>query len=172
MSDKVLVTYASKHGATAEIGAKIAGILKQEGLDVDVMPVKKVGDVSSYRAVVLGSAAYIGQWRKEAVMLLATQEKQLSEMPTWLFYSGPAGEGDPVELLNGRIFPDKLKPVIDRIKPKDTAVFGGDVRPEKFGFFEKRIIRMVKSAEGDFRDWDAITGWAKGIAVELKQEEK
>ena len=30
----------------------------------------------------------------------------------FLFYSGPAGKGDPVKLLDGRIFPGNLKPTL------------------------------------------------------------
>ena len=60
MSDKVLVTYASKHGATAEIAEKIGGILREAGVDIDIMPVKQAKDPSAFGAVILGSAAYIG----------------------------------------------------------------------------------------------------------------
>ena len=37
---KVLVAYASKHGATAEITEKIGQVLRESGLQVDVSPVK------------------------------------------------------------------------------------------------------------------------------------
>ncbi len=169
MEGKILVAYASKHGATAEIAEKIAEVLKASGIDADLKPAKEAGDVAHYAAVVLGSAAYIGQWRKEVVKILTEQEEKLALRPVWLFYSGPSGEGDPVELLKGRIFPDKLKAVVERIKPVDTKVFHGDIRPEKFGPFERWIIKTVKSPVGDFRDWDAITAWAKQIAAELQK---
>jgi len=102
MSDKVLVTYASKHGATAEIAEKIGGILKEAGIDIEIMPVKQAKDPSAYGAVVLGSAAYIGQWRKDAVKYLKVNAASLGQRPVWLFYSGPAGEGDPVQRPGGR----------------------------------------------------------------------
>jgi menaquinone-dependent protoporphyrinogen oxidase len=51
----------------------------------------------------------------------------------------------------------------------ETKVFHGDVRPEKFGPFERWIIKNVKSPVGDFRDWGAITGWAGQIAAELRK---
>ncbi len=34
---------------------------------------------------------------------------------------------------------------------------------------EKWMIKKVKAPIGDFRDWDAITAWAKAIADKLKQ---
>lgn len=169
MSDKVLVAYATKYGATAEIAEKIGEGLRQAGLTVDVLPVKQVSNPKDYSAVVLGSAAYIGQWRKEAVKFLKNNVTLLAERPVWLFVSGPAGEGDPVKLLEGRIYPKGMQPVIDGIKPRDITVFHGVINNDKLNFLEKRMLKMVKSPDGDFRDWDAIAAWAAKIAEELKK---
>jgi len=70
MDEKVLVTYASKYGATAEIAEKIGEVLRQAGLQTDILPVKSIRDLTQYNAVILGSAVYIGQWRKDAVKFL------------------------------------------------------------------------------------------------------
>ena len=164
MDKKVLVAYASKYGATAEIAEKIGEVLKQEGLQADVLPVKSVKNLAEYGAVVLGSGVYIAMWRKEAANFLKANEKLLTEKPVWLFSTGPGGEGDPVQLLKGWRFPKGLQPVIERIKPRDTAVFGGNVDAKKMNFIEKWMIKNVKSPVGDFRDWNAITKWAKDIA--------
>ena len=96
-------------------------------------------------------------------------EKILAERPVWLFSSGPAGEGDPVELLQGWTFPDGLQPIAERIQPRDIAVFHGDVDVEKVNFIERAMIKNVESPVGDFRDWEAITAWATEIAQVLKQ---
>ena len=60
MEIRVLVTYASKYGATAEIAEKIGQVLRQAGLQADVLPVNRVNDLTPYKAFVLGSAAYMG----------------------------------------------------------------------------------------------------------------
>ncbi len=96
---KVLVTYGTKHGATAEIAERIAQVLRQAGLHTDVLPTDRVSNLRSYKAVVLGSAVYVGLWRKKASKFLKTNEEALAGLPVWLFSSGPTGEGDPVALL-------------------------------------------------------------------------
>lgn len=169
MDRQVLVAYATKYGATAEIAQKIGEALRQAGLPADVLPADRVGDLSAYQAVVLGSAVYIGQWRKEAVKFLTANETALAEKPVWLFSSGPTGQGDPVELTQGWRFPGKLQPIADRIKPRDIALFHGVLDGDKLNFIEKWMIKNVKAPIGDFRDWKVITSWAAAIADELKK---
>jgi menaquinone-dependent protoporphyrinogen oxidase len=171
MDKQILVAYATKYGATAEIAEKIGEVLRQAGLDAAVLPVGRASgrsDLSAYQAVVLGSAVYIGQWRKEAVKFLKANEEVLAERPVWLFSSGPTGEGDPVELTQGWRFPGKLQPIADRIQPRDIAVFHGSVDANKLNGIERWMLKNVKAPAGDFRDWEAITSWAKAIADELQ----
>lgn len=168
MDGKVLVAYGTKYGATAEIAERIGQVLRQAGLDAEVLPAERVGDVQAYQAVVLGSAVYIGQWRKQAAAFLKANEQALAGRPVWLFSSGPTGEGDPVALTQGWRFPTGLQPVADRIGPRDIALFGGSASAQKMNFIEKWLLKNVKAPAGDFRDWDAITAWATAIADALK----
>jgi menaquinone-dependent protoporphyrinogen oxidase len=112
---------------------------------------------------------YVGRWRKEAVRFLKANEDNLAKRPVWLFSSGPTGEGDPVELLQGWRFPDAQQAIADRIGARDIAVFHGNADPKKMSFIERQMIKMVKAPAGDFRDWEAITSWATGIAGALKE---
>jgi menaquinone-dependent protoporphyrinogen oxidase len=170
MDTQVLVAYATKRGATAEIAERIGQVLRQAGLRADVLPAERVADLSPYKAVILGSAVYIGQWRKEAATFLKTNEKTLAERPVWLFSSGPTGEGDPVQLLQGWRLPKAQQLVADRIRPRDVAVFHGALDPKKMNLIERWMIKNVKSPVGDFRDWDAIGAWAKAISDALLRE--
>jgi menaquinone-dependent protoporphyrinogen oxidase len=166
---KVLVAYGTKYGATAEIAERIGQVLDQAGLSTDVLPANKVSNLEAYQAVVLGSAVYVGAWRKEAVNFFKANEAVLATKPVWLFSSGPTGEGDVEELLQGWRFPGKLQPIADRIQPRDIAVFHGNADPEKMGRIERWMIKQVNAPSGDFRDWDAITAWATGVASALKE---
>ncbi|MGQ9516707.1 MAG: flavodoxin domain-containing protein [Anaerolineae bacterium] len=168
MPQKVLVAYGTKYGATAEIAGRIGNILQKAGWAVDVLPAGKASDISLYNAMVLGSAVYAGSWRKDAAQLLTKHEKALSERPVWLFSSGPTGSGDPVTLLNGWSLPDALRPVAERIHVRDIAVFHGALDMQKLNFAERFLIRGIKAPAGDFRDWNAITAWAEGIAKALQ----
>lgn len=170
MGNQVLVAFATKYGATAEIAEKIGQVLRQVGLSVDVLPVERASNLSPYKAVVLGSAVYIGRWRKEAVKFLKVNENMLTERQVWLFSSGPTGEGDPVGLLNGWHFPNAQQPIVDRIQPRDIALFHGNVDIKKLNPIEKWMLNNVKSPVGDYRDWDEITAWAADVGKTLKEK--
>jgi len=170
MEIRVLVASATKYGATAEIAEKIGEVLRQAGLQADVLPAENVSDLTQYGAVVLGSAVYIGKWRGEAAKFLENNEKALAGLPVWLFSSGPTGEGDAVELMKGWSFPEAQQEVADRIGPRDVVVFHGALDSKKLSLPEKLILKGVKAPVGDFRDWDAIASWAAAITETLKKE--
>jgi menaquinone-dependent protoporphyrinogen oxidase len=163
----VLVTYASKYGSTAEIAEKIGETITNKNFHVDVLEVRQVADLKKYGAVVLGSAVYIGRWRKDAVRFMKIHEKELSEKKVWIFSTGPTGKGDPVQLLEGWDFPESLKPVAEKIQPRDITVFHGAVDTEKLSRLHKYMVGKVKAPVGDFRDWKRIVEWAENITKVL-----
>jgi menaquinone-dependent protoporphyrinogen oxidase len=170
MTQRILIAYATKYGSTAGIARKIGDVLQAAGLTVDVQPADAVRDIAPYDAVILGSAVYAGQWRKEAVTLLEKQEQALAERPVWLFSSGPTGEGDPVEQMKGWTFPEAQRPIADRIRPRAIAFFHGDIDMDKLNFGEKLLVKGIRAPTGDFRDWEMITAWAQDVAEALKQK--
>lgn len=156
----VLVTYASKHGSTAEIAGHIAARLRQMGEDAEVRPVEAVEDLNPYVGVVIGSAVYFGSWMKEATAFVATQHDALTARPVWLFSSGPTGETPQPD-------PKQVTELKAAIRPRDHRMFGGALERHKLSLPERVIIKGVKAPEGDFRDWAEIDAWAETIAHEL-----
>ena len=172
MDRSVLVTYGSKYGATKEIAERVGDVLRQTGMQVDVLAVDVIRDLGPYQAVILGSALYVGKWHKGAAAFLRANEAGLMDRPVWMFSSGPTGEGDPFELVEGKSLPADLQPIADRVQPRDIAVFHGFIDPEKVNLVEKWAIKsLVKKPFGDFRDWNAIVAWSIEIADALRDGE-
>jgi menaquinone-dependent protoporphyrinogen oxidase len=171
---RILVAYATKHGATEGIAARIGAALAAAGHDPDVRDADGITDVSGYGAFVLGSASYIGHWRKEALALARRLEAEAGERPIWLFSSGPLG--DTAGAHQGRDKRDEAEPqdlpdLVAQLQPRDHRVFFGALDPDSLSLLEKAMRKLPAGKallpEGDFRDWEDIDAWAAGIADEL-----
>ncbi|MFL5679895.1 MAG: flavodoxin domain-containing protein [Chloroflexota bacterium] len=159
---RVLVAIASKHGATMAIGNSMAQQLRSAGFDTFVAPVDSVDDVGEFDAVILGSAVYAGHWVGAARDFVEGNSAALASRPVWLFSSGPLGDppkpvDDPVDAAH----------TAARIGARGHRVFGGRIDPKALGFGERAVVRVVHAPEGDFRPWDEIRAWTRGIAVSL-----
>ena len=78
MEKRALVTYASKYGSTGGVADAIGKELCSKEVAADVLLIKNVNNISSYQAVVIGSAIYMGKWMSEAVDFL----KNNRDIPT------------------------------------------------------------------------------------------
>jgi menaquinone-dependent protoporphyrinogen oxidase len=163
---KVLVTAATRHGATAEIAAAIAGGLAERGIDAEPRAVSDVTALDGYDAVVLGSAVYGGRWLVEARRFAHIHASALTSMPVWLFSSGPLGE--PSHPVPSGVAADV--PVLVRLtRAKGHRTFGGRLEMEHLHFSERAIARTIHAPNGDNRDWETIARFAADIAEALLQ---
>lgn len=172
---EVLVVYASRHGATAGIAERIAAGLQSAGLSAEALAVSQVGDVERYDAFVIGSAAYLFHWLKDATRFVKRHRALLAARPVWLFSSGPLGtdrideQGDDV-LEATR--PKEFEELATLVHPRGVAVFFGAWNPDAplVGLTEQLVRRLPAAATtpaGDFRDWATIDAWSEEIAREL-----
>ena len=162
---RILVACATRHGATAEIAAEIADVLRRNVADavVDLRDAASAGEVAAHDAAVIGRAVHLGRWLPAARDLAAGHREVLSAMPVWLlFYSGPLGEpsvpvDEPTEVaeLGVAVGARGHRPFAGRLDRQGAAVGGASCG------------RMVHAPEGDFRDHDAIRRWASEVAAAL-----
>lgn len=166
-AQRILVTYASRSGSTAEIAEAIGNRLAHSGLLVDVLPMQEVQDLTFYRAVVAGSAIRASKWLPEAMQFLETHRSVLAQKPfatftvcitlamsnTWQYRQAVAGWIQPVRaqvnpvsegLFPGRLDFSKLPANLDTLKLRLVTALG---------IFPK----------DDRRDWQAVGEWAGSL---------
>jgi menaquinone-dependent protoporphyrinogen oxidase len=169
MSQRILVTYATHTGSTAEVANVVGEELRGRGFAVDVQAVHAAPQVHNYAAVVLGSAVNGGRWLPEAVDFVRTNQNVLSEVPVAVFSLHIMNAGEDEGSRRKRMA--YLDDVRHLIEPVDEAFFlGMGPDPNKDSWIARWLFRRFGGAgEGDCRDWDKIRGWARGVLPEQLQ---
>ncbi len=170
MSAKILVTYTTRMGSTGEIAAAIRDTLQARGLEVDLLPMAEVKDLSGYAAVVAGSPINGSAWLPEASAFVRDNQAALLKKPFATFtvcitlaMKGGDGHRDGVR--------EWVAPIRALVRPVSEGLFAGMVDPSKLegkGAFGMRLaVTLGIFPRGDRRDWDAIRAWAEALPAKL-----
>ncbi|GHC89739.1 flavodoxin domain-containing protein [Streptomyces flavofungini] len=162
MARTVLVAYGSTYGSTAELARTVGAVLGEAGLTAEVRAAGEVKDLSLYDAVVLGGALYAGRWQRDARRFARRHRRGLSRRPLWLFSSGPLDSSASRRDLPP---PPSVQRAARRLGAQGHVTFGGCLDERARGRVARMIVRSGKG--GDFRDFEAVSAWAGGIAREL-----
>jgi menaquinone-dependent protoporphyrinogen oxidase len=148
----VLVTAASKHGATREIGKEIARVLDEQGVPTEFVDIDRVSDLSGYDAYVVGSGIYLGNWLKAARRFVDAHATELAERPTWLFASGSIVGEPPVADDPNALRAGLSERLIEATHARQHKLFAGKLDTSSLGLLEKAAVRGAHATEGDYRD--------------------
>ncbi len=164
---RILVTAASRYGATAAIAEAIGETLRSAGFEVTVLRPEQVGELGGFDAVVLGSAVYTGHWLAPATELARRIGAELPGRPVWLFSSGPVG--DPTRKLAQQMGadPGDLPGVMKATQAREHRMFAGRLDRHNLRGLQRAATLAFRSLDGDFRDWQEVASWARSVAEQL-----
>lgn len=162
---RILVTYASRFGSTAEVAAAVAAELTEAGLDVDTVPAGPQIQVAKYDAVVVGAPAYGRKWLPDASVFVVGNRDRLSQLPVALFTVGTLGVKNPKSALREHeAIIASLRDLAPGLDPVSTALFHGSFSRKNLPLFLRILDWMAGTPQGDHRNWEAIRSWAKRVA--------
>jgi len=167
MTQKILVTYASRAGATSEVAELIGQVLGDTGASVDVRQAKDITGLSQYTSVVVGSAIYMGGWMSDATKFVEKHRETLSQMPVATFTVCMLMVDNLEEhqtLIATQFTESEQNP---HLQPVSNGIFAGQINYSKLPFFQRTIAKIMKAEEEDRRDWYAIRNWVGDLATQL-----
>ena len=171
MNNRILVTYASRAGSTAGVAEAIGQALVKKGMQVDVLPMQDVKELSPYQAVLAGSAIRGQKWLPEAMQFVNAHRSELSRKPFAAFMVcitlSMANAGQYLEGLKSW-----MSPVRELVHPVSEGYFAGALDFSKLPFsLNVLAMRLVVLTgmwkQGDHRDWNAIHAWAESLPSRL-----
>jgi menaquinone-dependent protoporphyrinogen oxidase len=167
MNEKILVTYASRAGATAGVAEAIGKTLAEGGAPVEVLPMQDVKTLAPYRAVVAGSAIREGQWLPEAMQFVQTHQADLAGRPFAAFLVCMTLAMRDADKYREHVA-TWLEPVRTLVRPVSEGLFAGALDISKVPSLRKKLMFRLSVvlgvwSEGDHRDWNAIRAWAESL---------
>jgi menaquinone-dependent protoporphyrinogen oxidase len=192
---RMLVTYATNAGSTAEVARAVGDGLGRDGVQVEVMPIEAVTTLDAYDAVVVGAPMIFG-WHREARAFLKEHQEELRHVPVAYFMVALSlTESEEDVHAGARIYQDAslakapknldrlsfrerftsvanyVQPALDSapgVTPVNIGFFNGTMDYGRLNLFERLFVQLAFGAtEGDFRNWDAIQAWSEDLSAEL-----
>lgn len=162
-----LVVYASTHGHTAKIAARIAAAMRDQGLEVDLHDVAAAADAKPgrYDLVVVGASLHREHHQKAIVEWVADRRTALAELPTvFLSVSLSAAEDSHEARVATRRCIDAF---CDETgwTPTRTEAIPGCLQYREYDPFTRQLMRLLMRRMGhptdashdyDYTDWDAV----------------
>jgi len=158
MTANYLVTYATRHGGTADIAQAIAAALRDCGQTVDVMSIIEVKDLAPYQGIFIGSAVQHGAVLPEVMDFVRRRQFVLSAMPVACFISCQTISRHTYQ--SAREVAEYLTPVRRIIRVQSEGYFGGVLDYNEQTSQDQRLLTAKQVPEGDYRNWMMIYRWS------------
>jgi menaquinone-dependent protoporphyrinogen oxidase len=176
----VLLVYASTHGHTAKIAARIADTLRADGIEVDVRDVAAADNArpGRYDLVVVGASLHKEHHQKAIADWVSERREVLAQQPS-VFFSvslSAAEDSDESRAATQRCIdefctqtgwtPDRAEPI------------AGALQYREYDLFTRQLMRLLMKRMGhptdashdyDYTDWEAVERFGHELATMVTQ---
>jgi len=161
---RVLVLYASTHGQTGRIAARIAETI---GPAAELRSIDTASTLApwEYDAVVVGASVHAGHYQKAVLKWVRANAAALSRMPSAFFSVCLAAADDTEEArASSQHYIDEALEATGW-QPRLVTGFAGALQYREYDVFTRLLIKLISKHEGhptdtsrdhDFTDWDAV----------------
>ena len=187
-----MIAYTTNAGSTADVAKAIGEELTKSEAQVDVRRLEEVSSLEGYEAAVVGGPMILG-WHRAAQKFVKAHQAELSRIPVAYFFTamrltqtGEESIGETRIFIDPRLAKapkqagklsyseryaspgNYLRPALKaapQVKPVMAGFFGGDLELAKLNYLQIFFVMVVVRAQlGDYRNWEAIRGWAGSLS--------
>jgi menaquinone-dependent protoporphyrinogen oxidase len=163
----ILVVYASKHGHTAKVAARIASVAEIAGADVHLHDVGMGGPPppGGFDAVIVGASIHAGRHQRAITEWVRTHQTTLNLRPSAFFsVCLTAAEDTDESRATTRRYRDEFCEETGWT-PTRAMSFAGALQYREYDFATRLMVRLLMSRSGhptdisrdvDYTDWDAV----------------
>lgn len=172
---RALVVYASTHGHTAKIAARLARAMGEQGLEVDLHEVAGAtfAEAGRYGVVVVGASLHREHHQHEIVEWVEAHRDALAQRPSAFFSVSLSAAEDTAESR------DATQRCVDEFcaqtgwTPDRTERIAGCLQYREYDFFTRQVMRLLMRRTGhptdaslnyDYTDWDAVDNFGREVA--------
>jgi menaquinone-dependent protoporphyrinogen oxidase len=172
---EILIVFASTHGHTGRIAARIAAVLEKAGATADLRPAADAADCDplAYDAVIVGGSVHLGHHQHELVAWAHRNARKLNSRPS-AFFSVCLAVADATDEAR-----DHAQGWIDDFAddtgwtPQVTASFAGALQYCEYDPFTRLLMRLMMARgdhptdireDVDYTDWAAVEAFAQTVA--------
>ena len=168
---RILVTYGTKYGSTAEIASRIGVRFTTAGFDTDVLQANLGIEIAKYDGLVVGSPMYAARWLPEPALLLIANREHVVEKPCALFSVGMIDVKHPGKLREEH--DTWIEKVFNQenlqLNIVSAGTFTGAYSRNNLPFYLRIVDDILRvTPNGDYRQWDEIERWGDETAETLR----
>lgn len=174
---RVLIVYASNHGQTEKIAARIGDILTGAGLGVTMVKAREIPNVvplNAYEAVIVGASVHFNRHQREIERFVQRNAPELNRMPSAFFsVSGALSGHTPADRVSAARYIEQFLAETGW-HPNRSIGFAGAVRYTRYNPILRWVMRRISAKAGhstdtsrdhEYTDWTQVQQFAESLAA-------
>ena len=169
----ILIIYSTTDGQTLKICQRLQSVIEQDGGSASLVDINDTHttDLAAYDKIVIGASIRYGKHRPEVNAFIAENQPLLDAQPSAFFSVNMVARKPHKRQPHTNPYVRKFLKQISW-KPKHVAVFAGRIDYQRYGFWDRNIIRMImwmtkgptdRKANIEFTDWNQVDEFARII---------
>ena len=169
----ILILYSTVDGHTLKICQRLQQVMEQGSHRVTLKPIEDDPDldIEAFDKVVVGASIRYGKHRPQVYHFARTHRQALDARPNAFFTVNVVARKPEKNSPDTNPYLRKFL-ALSEWRPKALAVFAGRIVYQRYGFWDRQVIRFIMwltkgptdpDTDVDFTDWAQVEAFARHV---------